>query len=78
MRISVTVTPNAKKPQVTQTGSLAYNVKVDAPAVDNKANLRLIAIIAKHFGIPRGKVLLMKGVQSRLKVLEIIGLVPRL
>jgi len=74
MKVSVRVTANAKKALVTTIDEKSLAVKVDAPAVNNKANLRLIAILAEHFNVPQSRILLLGGVHSREKLIEVIGL----
>lgn len=74
MKVSVRVTANAKKALVTRISDQSLAVKVDAPAVNNKANLRLIAILAEYFNVPQSRILLMGGVHSREKLIEVVGL----
>ncbi|MDE1833350.1 MAG: DUF167 domain-containing protein [Candidatus Micrarchaeota archaeon] len=73
MRISVTVTPNAKKALVIAVGDMGYKVKVDAPATGGRANSRLVEVLADHFDVPRSRVRIVNGLSSRRKVVEISG-----
>jgi len=42
-----------------------------APPVDGKANQRLLAYLAKQFGIPKASVRIVSGDSSRLKTVEL-------
>jgi uncharacterized protein len=48
-----------------------YKVKVDAKAVDGKANIRLIEILAEHFDVPFGAIRIISGATSKEKVIEV-------
>lgn len=71
MTIYVRVKPGSKQSQVLQVDENHYVVLVDAPAKDNKANLRLISLLAEHFKVPKTGVVFVSGVRSRDKVLTI-------
>jgi len=71
MKLSIKVIPNARKSEVVkETGFL--KVKVDAPAKEGKANKRLIEILAEHFKIPKSKIKILKGHNSKNKLVEIL------
>ena len=69
--LTVKVIPNAKKPLVEKEEQNIYLVRVDAPAVGGKANKRLIELLAKHFGVKKSAVRIIKGEKSREKIIEI-------
>ena len=71
MRINVFVKPNAKYSQVTKVSQFDYKVSVDAPVEDDKANKRLIEILAEHFEVPKSFVSILKGFRSKKKIIEI-------
>lgn len=48
-------------------------VRVRAPPEDGKANTALEALIAKAFGVAKGKVSVARGATARLKMVEIEG-----
>lgn len=73
MNITVRVTPNAKKPEVTEIAPGEFKVRVDAKPHDGKANIRLIEILASYFNVPFGAIGIIKGVTGREKVIEILG-----
>lgn len=71
MRINVTVTPNAKIPAIVKGDDGNYKVKVNARALEGRANIRLIEILAEHFDVPKSHVIILKGFGSRNKIVEI-------
>jgi uncharacterized protein (TIGR00251 family) len=45
----------------------AYKVRITAPPVEGKGNAHLIRFLAKGFGIPRSRVILLQGTGTRRK-----------
>ncbi len=72
MLIRVRVTPNAKEVRVTKTSEASFEVKVDEKAIGGRANKRLLEILSEHFNVPKSKILIVRGVKSRDKMVEII------
>ncbi len=68
IEIKVIVTPNAKSSKVIELGKNLFKVKVDAPAIDGKANARLLILLSKHFNIKSSKIHLKTGARSREKL----------
>ena len=71
MKISVIVIPNAKDSGVTKIDETNYKVRVDAPALDGKANKRLIEILAGYFEIKKSSISIIRGAKIRKKIVEI-------
>jgi hypothetical protein len=71
MEVHVTVTPNAREAAVLRIDDLNYKVKVNAKAVDGKANERLVAVMAEYFKVPKSRVRITRGFASRKKTIEI-------
>ena len=79
IRLSVRVTPRARKSAVTglvegADGRAALAVKLAAPPVDGAANDALIDFLAAELGIGRSSVQIVSGGKSRLKIVRIAGL----
>lgn len=72
MRLSVKVKAKARKNSVEITGD-GVVVCVTAPATKGKANEAVSELLARHFGIAKSKVILIRGDKSREKLFEIIG-----
>ena len=51
-----------------------WQVRLKAPAVDGKANERLVEYLSKVLGLPKSKISLVKGQTARIKCVEIIAL----
>ena len=73
MRIELKVVPNAKAEKIVPDGA-GYKVYLCAPAVDGKANARLIEFLADHCHVRKSAVSIVRGQTSRRKVIEIDGL----
>ncbi len=69
--IDVRVVANSKKAEVKMRSEGMYEVKVDAPAVDGKANSRLVEILSDYFKVPKSKIRLVRGNRSRNKTIDI-------
>jgi uncharacterized protein (TIGR00251 family) len=71
VRITVHVTPRARRSGIERLPDGAYRVAVTAPAHEGQANDAVIAVVAAHFGVSRGRVRLVAGRRGRRKVIEI-------
>lgn len=72
MKISAKIKPNSRHREevvVNDDGSLTIYTK--APAIEGRANLAAIKLVAKHYGVASSRVKLVRGVTSRNKVFEI-------
>ncbi len=65
------VTANSRKPRVVEEGNNLLKVWVDAPAVEGKANKRLIEILAGYYNRPKSSFSIVKGLKNRNKIVEI-------
>jgi len=74
MRINVLVVPNSKVSDVIKTDETNYKVRVDAAAFENKANKRLIEILAEYFNVPKYSIKILKGFKNRNKIVSIDNL----
>ena len=72
MKISVHIKPNSRHREEIVTnddGSLTIYTKT--PAIEGRANLAAVKLLAKHFGVAPSKIKLVRGAASRYKVFEI-------
>jgi uncharacterized protein (TIGR00251 family) len=74
MRITVQVQPNAKLDAVEYLGDVNFKLKTKAQPIDGKANLAVIEILSEFFEIPKSKVKILLGQNTRKKVIELVGL----
>ena len=71
-RYGITVKPGSKKGPLVQTaddGSLT--VYVQERAVDGAANDGVVALLAKHFEVPKSRIEILRGHTSRSKLIEV-------
>lgn len=72
MKISVHLKPNSRHREevvVGDDGSLMVYTK--APAIEGRANVAAMKLLAKHFGVAPSKVKLVRGATSKNKIFEI-------
>lgn len=72
MKISVHLKPNSRHREevvINYDGSLTVYTK--APAIEKRANLAAVKLLAKHFGVAPSKIKLVRGAASKYKVFEI-------
>ena len=70
-KIRVKVRPGARTSALEELPDGAWLARVKAPPVDGKANEELVALIARHFGLPKGRVAIRSGAGARMKLVEI-------
>lgn len=73
MIIPVRVVLHAQQNEITSTmadGTL--RVRLATAPIDGKANLALIKLLSKHFGVTKSKIHITHGHTSRLKTVEIL------
>lgn len=74
IRLAVRVRPKSTPQGVAGIHNAHLNIRLNAPAVDGKANRALITFLAKTLRLKKTEVLLVTGEKSRTKVLELSGL----
>ncbi len=74
MLISVKVVPKAKKVCVKKLSPGQYKVYLTKPPVDGAANEQLVEVLSEFFEVKKRDVILIKGSQSRNKIVEIKGI----
>jgi uncharacterized protein (TIGR00251 family) len=71
MRLSVTVTPRARRERIERIDSTHLRVTVTAPPHEGRANEAVVKVVATFFGVPPSQVKIVRGLTSRQKVIEI-------
>lgn len=72
MKISAKIKPNSRHREEVvagDDGSLVVYTK--APAIEGRANLAAVKLVAKYYGVAPSRVKLVRGATSRNKVFEI-------
>ena len=72
MKISVTIVPRSSKNELSKLEDGSYRARVTSPPVDGKANEALVKLVSDFFGIPKSCVLIVRGLKSKTKTLEIL------
>jgi len=73
MKLAVRVIPNARRTEFSGRRDGEVVLRLNAPAVEGKANRAAVEFIAKYFGIARSRVTLVNGEKTRHKVFELEG-----
>lgn len=72
MKISVLLKPNSRhREEVVANDDGSLTVYTKAPAIEGRANLAAVKLLAKHFSVAPSKIKLVRGAASRYKVFEI-------
>ena len=72
MKISIHLKPNSRhREEVVSNDDGSLIVYTKAPAIEGRANLATVKLLAKHFGVAPSKVKLVHGAASKYKVFEI-------
>jgi len=71
LRITVQVTPRARQSGIAALPDGTLHVRVTAAPHDGQANDAVTAVLARHFGVSRGRVRIVGGRRARRKIVEI-------
>ena len=71
MYIKIKVTADAKKEKFEQKSEDLFEIAVKEKAKQNMANERVREIVARHFGIIKGKVRIISGHRSPSKIISV-------
>jgi uncharacterized protein (TIGR00251 family) len=69
--LSLHVQPGARRSEVAGIHGDSLKIRVQAPAIDDRANEALVEFVAQRLGIPRRDVTLASGARSREKKLHV-------
>ena len=70
MILEIKVVTNAGKNEIKREGD-KYKVYITAPAVDGKANKKLMEFLAGHFKVRKSEIFIKRGKKSRHKIIQI-------
>ena len=73
-RLSLRVSPGARKSAVVGRYGERWKIRVAAPAESGRANEALIELLGKVLGVTRSQVRVVTGVGARDKIVEVIGI----
>ena len=69
--LSIHIQPGAKRSEVTGLHGDALKIRIAAPPLEGRANAALEAFIADALGVAKSKVGVVKGLQSREKLVAV-------
>jgi len=69
--IEVRVKPAAPESTLFQDAGGAWRAQLRAAPSGGKANAELIALVARHFGVPRSAISIVRGASGRTKLVRI-------
>jgi uncharacterized protein (TIGR00251 family) len=69
--VTVKVIPRASRDEVVGLQDGILKVRLCAPPVEGAANDALREVLARHYGVKRSQVRILRGEKSRLKVVSI-------
>jgi uncharacterized protein (TIGR00251 family) len=71
MKIFVKVKPNSNKEEIKMLEEGKFVISLTSPAEKNKANLDLVKVLSKHFGVSHKEIIIKAGLSNREKIIEI-------
>lgn len=71
MKITIIAKPNSKIEKIEKINDNTYKVYIKAQPIENKANRRIIELLAKYFDVPKSDVSILTGQFSKQKIIKI-------
>lgn len=71
MKLSIQVKPNSKKPGIEKNTETDWIVRVREPATEGKANEAVVKMIAEELDIPKSRVSISHGHNSKKKLVDV-------
>jgi uncharacterized protein len=76
--IEIYVQPKASKNELSGMHEGSLKVRLTAPPVEGEANRECLRFLAKVFEVPKSRLTILKGRQSRRKTVLVRGVAPEL
>lgn len=73
-KLKIRVIPNAKKTEFAGSRGDEIVLRLNAPAIEGRANVAAVEFLSRFFGVSRSAVVITGGERSRHKIVEIVGL----
>jgi len=71
MQLSVRVTAGARRDGIEEISDKRLKVSVKEKPEQGAANVRVVALVAAHFGVPKSHVRIIRGHKTPSKIIEI-------
>jgi uncharacterized protein YggU (UPF0235/DUF167 family) len=72
MIVKVMVKPRSANPRVEDFGGGNFLIYVSSEPEKNEANMEVISLLSKHFGVPWKNIKIKSGMTSKNKLIEVI------
>ena len=69
--VRVKAFPGARRDELTAAGPDRFEIRVRAPAEGGRANAAVLAMLARHLGLPQARLRIVKGARERGKIVEV-------
>lgn len=66
------VKPNSPNPRIEDFGGGNFLIYVSSEPENNEANLEVISMLSKHFGVPYKNIKIKSGLTNKNKLIEVI------
>ena len=73
-KLKIRVIPNARKTEFSGSRGDEIVLRLNAPAIEGRANAAAVEFLSRFFGVSRSAVVIIGGERSRHKIVEIVGL----
>lgn len=70
MKIQVVVKVGSSKNNISKEGDI-YTIRLRSKPVKNSANIELVNLLSKYFGISKTSIKILRGLKSKTKLIEI-------
>jgi uncharacterized protein (TIGR00251 family) len=70
--VRVRAKPNSRMEYIKHVEKDLYEVAVKEPPEDNRANKRIIEILAENFNVSKSNIKLVRGSRARIKIFEVL------
>lgn len=71
MIINVKAKPSSSIEEILKLDENNFEIHIKEKAEKNKANLALIKLLSKYFNVPTSNIRILKGINSKNKIIEI-------
>ncbi|OGO59791.1 MAG: hypothetical protein A2025_02640 [Chloroflexi bacterium RBG_19FT_COMBO_47_15] len=71
MKISVKAIPNSKTEEVVKEGD-RFLVRVKESAKEGRANRAVVRLLAQHFKVAQGSIIIVSGLKNKNKIVDIL------
>ncbi len=71
MIIEARIKPNSSRNQITKINDTHFEIALNVPPIENKANSALIKLLAEYFNLAPSFITIKSGHKSKIKIINI-------